>query len=44
MDLHANTFKHIVDEHATLWKKEMPRRPMLPWYNKNIQAAKRHRR
>ena len=24
--------------------KEMPRRPMLPWYNKNIQAVKRHRR
>jgi len=22
----------------------MPRRPILPWYNKNIQAAKRHRR
>jgi len=27
-----------------IWKNEMQRRPMLPWYNKNIQTAQRHRR
>jgi len=34
----------IVDEHAPLRTREMPRIAMLPWYNKNIQAAKKHRR
>jgi len=41
VDLYDSTLRAIVDEHAPLRTKEMP---MLPWYNKNIQAAKRHRR
>ena len=44
VDLNDNTLRDIVDEHAPLRIKEMPSRPMLPWYNKNIQAAKRNRR
>ncbi|KAK2169189.1 hypothetical protein LSH36_12g34021 [Paralvinella palmiformis] len=44
VDLYDNTLRDIVDQHAPLRTKEMPSRPMLPWYNKNIQAAKRHRR
>ena len=37
--LYDNTFRDTVDEHAPLRTKETPSRPMLPWYNKNIQAA-----
>ncbi|KAK2156513.1 hypothetical protein LSH36_211g01021 [Paralvinella palmiformis] len=44
VDLYDNTLRDIVDQHAPLRTKEMPSRPMLPWYNKNIQAAKRHKR
>ena len=44
MDLYNSTLRDIVDEHAPIRTKEMPRRPMLPWYNKNIQVAKRYRR
>jgi len=36
--------RDIVDDHAPLRIKEMPRRLMLPWYNNNMQAVKRHRR
>ena len=43
VDLYDNTLRDFVDQHAPLRTKEMPSRPMLPWYNKNIQAAKRHR-
>ena len=43
MDLNHSTLRDIVDEHAPLKTKEMPSKPMLPWYNKNIQAVKRHR-
>jgi len=42
VDLYDSTLRDIVDEHLRI--KEMPSRPMLSWYNKNIQAAKRHRR
>ena len=44
MDLYNSTLRDIVDEHAPLRINEMPSTPMLPCYNKNIQAAKRHRR
>jgi len=44
VDLYDSTLGDIVDEHSTLRTKEMTRRPLLPWYNKNTQAAKRHRR
>ena len=44
VDLYDSTLRHIIDELAPLRTKEMPGRPMLPWYNNNIQAAKRHRR
>jgi len=43
VDLYYITLRDIVDEHVPLRTKELPRRPMLPWYNKNIQAAKRLR-
>ena len=43
VDLYNSTLRVIVDEHAPLRTKEMPRRPIIPWYNKNIQAAKRCR-
>ena len=36
--LYNSTLRGILDEHAPLMTKEMPSRPMLPWYNKNIQA------
>ena len=42
VDLYDSTLRDIVD--APLRTKEMPSRSMLPWYNKNIQAAKIHRR
>ena len=35
---------HLVDEHAPIRTKDMPKRPTLQWHNKNIQAEKRHRR
>jgi len=44
VDLYDNTLRDSVGQHAPLRTKEMPSRPMLPWYNKNIQTAKRHRR
>ena len=44
VDLYNSTLRDIVDEHAPLRTKDMPRKPMLPWYNKSIQVAKRHRR
>jgi len=44
VDLYNSTLRDIVDEHASLRTREMPRRQMLPWYNKNIQDAKRNRR
>jgi len=44
VDLCDNTLRDIVDEHAPLRTKEMTRRPLLPWYNKDIPAVKRHRR
>jgi len=43
VNLYDSILRHNVDEHAPLRTKEMPSRPMLPWYNKNIQAAKRHK-
>ena len=44
VDLYDSTLRDIVHENASLRTKEMPRRPMFLLYNKNIQAAKRHRR
>ena len=44
VNLYNNTLRDIVDEHAPLRTKELPRRLMLAWYNKNIQTPKRHRR
>jgi len=43
VDLFNTTLRDLVGEHAPLRIKEMPRRSLLPWYNKNIQDAKRHR-
>ena len=34
----------LVDEHPPLLTKKMPRWQMFPWYNKNIQTVKKHRR
>ena len=44
VDFYDSTLRDIIDQHAPLRTKEMPSRPMLPWYNKNIQAAKTHKR
>jgi len=44
VDLYDSRLRDIIDEHAPLRTKEMPRRPIISWYNKKIQAAKRHRR
>ena len=41
MNLYDSTLRDIVDEHAPLRTKKIPSRPMPPWYNKNIQAAKK---
>ena len=40
MDLYNSTLRDLVDEHAPLRTKEMPRRALLPWYNKDIGATK----
>ena len=42
VDLYDGTLRDFIDEHVSLRTEEMPRRPMIPWYNTNIQAAKRH--
>ena len=44
MDLCNSIFRDLVDEHAPLSTKKMPRRQLLPRYNMEIQAAKRRRR
>jgi len=41
VDLYDSTLRDFVNELAPLKTNEMPSRPMLPWYNKNIQAGKR---
>ena len=41
VDLYDSTLRDSVDQHAPLRKFQ---EPILPWYNKNIQAVKRHRR
>ena len=43
LDLFGNTFRYIVDEHAPIKTQANLRRPLLPLYNENIQAAKRDR-
>jgi len=42
VDLYVSKLRDIVDEHAPSRTKEGLQRQMLPWCNKNIQAAKRH--
>jgi len=42
--LYKSTPRDLVDEYAPLGTKEMLKRPLIPWYNKDIQVAKRHRR
>jgi len=42
VDFYDSTLRDIVDEHAPLSTKVMPRRSMLPLYNKNIQTPKRN--
>ena len=44
VDLYNNTLRDLIDKHAPLKTKKMPVRSLVPWYNKDIQAAKRHRR
>jgi len=44
MNLYNSTLREVTDEHVPLRIKEMLRRPLLPWYNKDIQADKRNRR
>jgi len=44
VDLYNNTLIDLIDKHAPLKSKEMPIRSLVPWFNKDIQAAKRHRR
>jgi len=44
VDLYNITLRDLVDEHASLGTKEMPRMSLLPWYNNDIWVAKRHRR
>ena len=44
LDLYDSTLREIVDERATLGTEEIPRRPMIPWYNINRQAVDRYRK
>jgi len=44
VDLYNSILRGLVDEHALILKKIMPRRPLFPLYNKETQVAKRHRR
>ena len=44
VDLYHVTLRNIIDKHAPIMKKLMTQRSLVPWYNKDIQAAKRHRR
>ena len=40
MDLYDITLRDVVDEHAPLRTKEMPRKPMFPWYNKTYKLQR----
>ena len=44
VDTYNEILTDLLDKHAPLKTKQMTERPLLPWYNKDIQAAKRHRR
>jgi len=44
VDFYNTSLSDLVDDHAPLRTKEMPKRPPVPWYNKDIQPAKWHRR
>ena len=43
LDFYNSTPRDPLVEHAPLRTKDMSRIPLLPWYNKEIQAAKRRR-
>ena len=44
VDTYNEILTDLLDKHAPLKTKQMAERPLLPWYSKDIQAAKRHRR
>ena len=44
VDLYKSKLRDIVDDRVPLRTKKMPRRLLLPRYNKRIQAAKSHKR
>jgi len=44
VDLYDSTLRDDADQHAPVRTREVPRKPMLPWYTKNIHVAQRHRR
>jgi hypothetical protein len=43
-DLNSSTLRDIVHEHTPLRTKEMPRIPLLPYHNKDIQTGQIPRR
>ena len=44
VDLYSSILMDLVEGYAPLRTKQMSQRALLHWYNKEIQAAKRHRR
>ena len=44
VDLYNSTLMDLAEKYAPLRSKQMLQRALLTWYNKDIQAAKRHRR
>lgn len=44
VDAYNDDLRNIMDKHAPIKERQLVDRPPVPWYNKDIQAAKRHRR
>jgi hypothetical protein len=44
VNLYDYTLRALVEKHAPLQRKTLLSRPLVPWFSKEIQAAKRYRR
>ena len=44
VDMYNDNLKNIVNKHAPIKERQLVDRQLVPWYNKDIQAAKRYRR
>ena len=44
VNLYDYTPRSLVEKHAPLQRKTLLSRPLVPWFSKEIKAAKRYRR